>query len=237
MFENDLAMLKVQIKLALREKIYFVYTLLVPIFMVFINKTQYFQDNEALYIYWSYIVVTTVFNGFLINLIKLREGGFFKTLAYLIGSKHSIVLANLLVQVLVVQFEILFFNLTVTIFITHLSLLTFVYGFLVSFLATLLCAAMMSGLLLLKVNRLVFDSLIGLFFFFGIVFLGVHTIGVWNYILTILNPFQLIYGLYLVPCTSWRYQLLVGICTVIYLGLGMLVFRGISVQSRLKSRY
>lgn len=237
MFENDLAMLKVQIKLALREKTYFVYTLLVPIFMVLINKTQDFQDNEALYIYWSYIVVTTVFNGFLINIIKLREGGLFKTLAYLMGSKHSIVLANLLVQVLVVQFEICFFNLIVTVFITHLSLITFVYGFLVSFLATLLCAAMMSGLLLLKVNRMTFNVLMGGFFFLGIIFLDVHTVGVWNYILTVLNPFQLIYGLYLVPNTSWHYHLLIGSCTVIYLSLGLLVFKGISVRSQLKSRY
>ncbi|CAJ1178379.1 hypothetical protein [Companilactobacillus nantensis] len=234
MFENDWAILKVQIRIALKERFYFIYTLIVPIFMVFINKNQDLQDNESLYIYWSYIVVTTVFNGFLINLIRLREGGFFKTLTYLMGSRHSIVLANLLVQFFVIQLEIFLFNLVVTIFITHVSAITFLYGFLVSFLAALLCSAMMSGLLLLRMKQVYFNLLISCFFILGIGLLGIRPHGILNYVLTMINPFQLIYGLYVVHCTSGFYIIFISLCVVGYLIMGGLIFRNISVKNRLK---
>lgn len=233
MFENDLAIFKIQIRIALKERFYFIYTLIVPIIMVFINKTQDFQDNEALYIYWSYIVVTTVFNGFLINLIRLRESGFFKTLTYLIGSRHSIVLANLLVQFLVIQLEIFIFNLFVTIFITHISLVTFLYGFLVSFLAALLCSAMMSGLLLLKLKQEIFNLLISCFFIIGIVLLGMRPHGLLNYFLTLINPFQLIYELYNVHCSSVYEGIFLGLIAVGYLIMGGMIFKGVSIKSHL----
>lgn len=234
MFENDWAILKVQMRIALKDRFYFVYTLIVPIFMVFINKNQYFQDNESLYIYWSYIVVTTVFNGFLINIIRLREGGFFKTLSYLMGSSHSIVLANLLVQFFVIQLEIFTFNLIVTFFITHVSSATFLHGFLVSFLATLLSSSMMSGLMLLKMKQSYFNLLISIFFIIGIALLGVHPHGIWNYLLTVFNPFQLIYGLYAVHCNSTTYSIFIGVCVISYLIMGGLIFKGMSVKNRLK---
>ncbi|AYE37894.1 hypothetical protein D1B17_04315 [Companilactobacillus zhachilii] len=234
MFENDWAMLKVQMRIALKERFYFVYTLLVPTFMVFINKNQDFQDNESLYIYWSYIVVTTVFNGFLINIIRLREGGFFKTLSYLIGSRYSIVLANLLVQFFVIQVEIFLFNIVVTVFITHVSAATFLHGFLVSFLATLLSSSMMSGLMLLKIKQVYFNYLIAIFFILGIALLGIHPYGIWNYFLTLVNPFQLIYGLYAVHCNSTFYSIFISLCVVGYLIMGGMIFKGMSVKSRLK---
>ena len=233
MFENDLAIFKIQIRIALKERFYFISTLIVPIIMVFLNKTEDFQDNEALYIYWSYIVVTTVFNGFLINLIRLREGGFFKTLTYLIGSRHSIVLANLLVQFLIIQLEIFLFNLFVTLLITHISAITFLYGFLVSFLATLLCSAMISGLLLLKLKQEFFNLLISGFFIIGIILLGLRPHGLLNYILTMVNPFQLIFGLYNLHCSSLHEGIFLGVITIGYLVMGGMIFKGISIKSHL----
>jgi len=234
MFENDLAIFKIQIRIALKERFYFIYTLLVPIVMVFLNKTEDFQDNEALYIYWSYIVVTTVFNGLLINIIRLREGGFFKTLTYLMGSKHSIVLANLLVQFLIIQLEIFLFNLFVTLFITHISAVTFLYGFLVSFLATLLCSAMMSGLLLLKMKQELFNLLISCFFIVGIILLGLRPHGLLHYFLTLINPFQLIFGLYNLHCSTFHEEIFLGIIAIGYLIMGGMIFKGVSIKSHLK---
>ncbi|MFC6175905.1 hypothetical protein ACFQAV_03605 [Companilactobacillus huachuanensis] len=234
MFENDLAIFKIQTRIAMKERFYFIYTLIAPIIMVFLNKTEDFQDNEALYIYWSYIVVTTVFNGFLINLIRLRESGFFKTLTYLIGSKHSIVLANLLVQFLVIQLEIFLFNLIVTLFITHVSAVTFVYGFLVSFLSALLCSAMMSGLLLLKLRQGIFNLMISGFFIIGILLLGLRPHGLLNYVLTIINPFQLIYELYNIHCSSFREIIFLSVIASGYLLMGGMIFKGISIKSHLK---
>lgn len=234
MFENDLAMFKIQLKIALKERFYFVYTLIVPVFMVFINKTQDFQDNESLYIYWSYIVVTTVFNGFLINIIRLRESGFFKTLTYLMGSKHSIVLSNILVQVIVIQSEIFLFNLTVTLLITHISLVTFVYAFLATFLAAFLVMSMLSIFLILQVKQSSFNILSGGFFVLGIVLLGSHPQGIFEYLSTFFNPFQFVYGLYIAPCTSWQFISLIFMGIISYLSMGVLIFKNISIKRCLK---
>jgi len=233
MFENDLAMFKLQLKLALKDKLIFFYTLIIPIIMLFVNRGQSLQDNEALYIYWSYIVVTTVLNGFLMKLIQLRENGFLKTLSYLTGSKLSIIMSAFLVQLVVVQLEILMFNLVVTVLITPVSLMTFLYGFLVSFMATLLCSAMLSGLLILKIKYVFFNLLIAGFLFSGIILLGIRPTGHWNYLLTIFNPFQLIYGLYVVPCTSIVFEIFIGICIICYLWMGFLIINNVSIRSHL----
>lgn len=233
MFENDLAMFKLQLKVALKDRLFFFYTLVIPIIMALLNRGEYFQDNDALYIYWAYIVVTTVLNGFLMKIIQLREDGFLKTLFYLTGSKLSIIMSSFLVQLVVVQLEILSFNLLVMLLITPVSLTTFIYGFLGSFLATLLCTAMLSGLLLLRIRQGLFNTLIVIFLLGGIILLGIRPTGYWNYLLTVLNPFQLIYGLYLVPGTSNVFGILIGFCIVGYLLLGFLVFHNISVKSQL----
>lgn len=233
-FENDLAIFKVQLKIAFKDKFYFVYTLIVPIFMIFINKTQDFQDNESLYIYWSYIVVTTVFNGFLLNIIRLRESGFFKTLTYLMGSKYSIVLSNLFVQVVIIQLEILLFNLIVFLFIIKVSLMTFIYGFLATFLATFLVSAMLSGALLIRIRKSTFNLFCGIFFILGIALLGSRPSGVIEYVQTVLNPFQLIYGLYIFPCSTVGFQILIMLCVCGYLLIGAMMFKNISIKQRLK---
>lgn len=234
MLENDFAMFKLQLKIAYKEKLAYFYTLIIPIVMVFINKGNYFQDNEALYVYWSYIVVITILNGFLMKIIKLRENGFLKTLIYLTGSKFSVLAGTFVVQLLNIQLQIVIFNLVVALFITKVSLITFLYGFLVSFLATFLCAAMLSGLLLLRIKTWWFNGLITIFLWIGIILLGIRPSGVSNYILTILNPFQLIYGLYFLPYASWYFIVLEGVCMLLYLALGYVVFERISLRQQLK---
>ncbi len=203
-------------------------------FMVFLNKTLNFQDNESIYVYWSYIVVTTVFNGFLLNLIRLRESGFLKTLTYLSGSRHSIVLANLLVQLIIVQLEIFLFNLYVTFFITHVSSLTFVYGFLASSLITVLCIAMTSIFFVLKIRRVVFNYLSGGIFTVGVLLLGVHPQGFNKALLTIFSPFQFAYGLYVIPCSTIKYAVFLAFCSLLYLIISVLVFKKFSIGEKLR---
>ena len=219
---NDWALFKIQLTIAFKERFYFVYTLIVPMFMVFLNKTLDFQDNESIYVYWSYIVVTTVFNGFL------------KTLTYLSGSRHSIVLANLLVQLVIVQLEIFLFNLYVTFFITHVSALTFVYGFLSSSLITILCIAMMSIFFILKIRRAIFNYLAGGVFTIGVLLLGVHPQGVDKAALTVFSPFQFVYGLYVIPCSTIRYAVFLAFCSLLYLIISVLVFKKFSIGEKLR---
>ena len=234
MLENDWAIFKLQFKIAMKERIVFFYTLVIPFIMLFINRTEDFQDNEALYVYWSYIVVITLLNGFLMQVIHLRESGSLKTLTYMTGSKTSIILAVFLVQLLMIQSEIILFNLVVTLLVTHVSGLTILYGFLTSFLAATLCTAMLSGLMILKIKRTNFNLMINLFLLIGIILLGIRPSGVLNYWLTVFNPFQLIYGLYFLPMASGTFKILVASCTIIYLFIGIMILHKLSVKSRLK---
>ncbi|MQS76354.1 hypothetical protein [Companilactobacillus halodurans] len=233
-FQDEWAIFKLQMKIALEDKIAFFYTLVIPAAMLFINKSQNFQDNASIYIYWSYIVVSTILNGFLLNLVRLRENGFLKTFSYIVGSKYPIIITSLFVQLLIIQVEILLFNFVVTIFITKVSWVTFLYGFLTTFWATIACAAMLSGLLLLKVKQASFNILINLFLLLGLIFLGLHPSGIWKYLLTIINPFQLIDVLYAI---HYHYHLLgvvVLTFTIIYLIFSFFVFMKMSIKSQMK---
>ncbi|GEO79629.1 transport protein [Companilactobacillus mindensis DSM 14500] len=234
MLKNEIAMFKLQLRIALKENLIYFYTLIIPILMVFINKNNDFQDNESLYLYWSYIVVTTVLNGFLLRIIKLRENGLLKILTYMTGSKFSVLLAIFLVQLLSIQLQILFFNLIVALFITKVSLITWCYGFLTSFLAIFLCTAMLSGLLILRVKFFSFMIVINLFLWTGLVLLGLRPKGILHYFLTVFNPFQLILGLYSLPYATLWFVVLEASCTLLYFVMGYFIFEHFSIQKHLE---
>lgn len=225
---------KVQLGIVLKEKIIFFYTLMIPIVVAFLNKGMNFHGGAVLYSFWSYIVVTTVLNGFLLNLIDLRESGRLKHLAHQVGSKFDVVVSAFFVQLLVVQLEIFIFNIIVQLFITPVSPYTFIYGFLVSFLATMCCVAMISFLFLLKIRKSHFNWIINILLFSGIILLRVRPRGIWNYFFTILNPFQFIYALYAVPYIINIDSLILGLITLSYLLMGYLILNRISVKSCLR---
>lgn len=223
MFEKDWNLFKLQLKMIMQEKIVFFYTLVVPIIMAFLNNNLNFRGNEVLYIYWAYIVVTTVLNGFLMNLVRVRESGFFRRPSNLIDSNFSILFTAFFVQLFVIQIQILVFNLVIDGFITPVSPYTFLYGFLVSFLTTIISISMMSLLLLFKCKQRTFYMIINLFLFGGLLLLNARPEGVWNYILTMINPFQFIYALYSVPCIINSFSLILGIFTLCYMLIGIVV--------------
>ncbi|KAE9560742.1 hypothetical protein [Companilactobacillus bobalius] len=223
MFEKDWKLFKLQLKMVMQEKIVFFYTLIVPIIIAFLNNNLNFRGNEVLYVYWAYIVVTTVLNGFLMNLIRVRESGFFRRPSNLIDSNFSILFTAFFVQLFVIQIQIFIFNLVIDCFITPVSPYTFLYGFLVSFLTTIISISMMSLLLLFKCKQRTFYMIINLFLFGGLLLLNVRPEGVWNYILTVINPFQFIYALYSVPCIVNSFSLILGVFTICYMLMGIIV--------------
>lgn len=223
MLGNDWTIFKIQLQMAIKEKIVFFYTLIIPIIMAFFNKGPNFHGNEVLYVYWAYIVVTTVLNGFLMNLVKIRNNGFFKEESPLIESRFSILTTAFFTQLLIVQGEIMIFNLIVHLFVTPVSPYTFLYGFLVSFLTTIVSISMMSLLLLVKMKQFTFLIIINLLLLFGLVLLQIRPAGTWNYILTMINPFQFIYALYSVPCILNLFSIMLGIFTISYLIVGIII--------------
>lgn len=228
MFGNDWVIFKMQLQMAVKEKIVFFYTLGIPIIMAFLNKGPNFHGNEVLYIYWAYIVVTTVLNGFLMKLAQIRSSGFFNRPSPLIESRFSVLMTAFFSQLLIIQAEIIFFNLATHFLITPVSPYTFLYGFLVSFLTTIVSISMMSLLLLLKIRQTSFTMIVNIFLLIGLLLLHVRPAGTWNFFLTAINPFQFIYALYAVPCIFNLFSLMLGVITIVYLIIGVLILSCLS---------
>lgn len=233
MLKNGLATFKLQLKIALKQKIVFFYTLIVPIIVLFMNNRAEFKDQRALYIFWAYIVVTSILNGFMINIVDLRENGSLKTLSYMLGSKSVAIMASFLVQLIIIQVEILLFNLVVNFLVIRIPLTTFLYGFLMTFVTTVLTTAMLSIMFLFKVKQRTFNIFINLFLLVGIVLLGFRPSGIWNYLFTIINPFQFVLALYLIPQNSPILNYLVVGFAMLFLGIGYWNLHNISIKSQL----
>ncbi len=233
MFENCLATFKLQLKISMKNKIVFLYSLIIPVVLMFVNQRSDYKNMNIVYSFWAYIVVTTILNGFMMNVISLRENGFLKTLSYMIGSKESIVISLFLEQLLLIEIQILLFNVILSLFIKPLAPIVFLYGFLVTGLATLLGTSMLSVLFLLKIKLQTFNTITSIFFLVGIVLLNINPSGIWGYISTAINPFQLVTEIYLIPYSlsalAWgSLGLSFG-----YLIMGFFILKNISIKSQL----
>ncbi|WP_126322016.1 hypothetical protein [Companilactobacillus musae] len=233
MLKNWLATFKLQFKIALKEKIVFFYTLVIPIIIVFLNNQSDFKDVGVLYIYWSYIVVTSILNGFMSSIVQLRENGSLKTLTYMVGSKSTIITASVFVQMIIIQVEILIFNLVVNFMVIQIPLMTYVYGILMTFITTIFATVTLSVMFLFKVKQGTFNVLINIFLLLGIGLLGFRPGGIWNYLFTLINPFQFVLALYSMPKNSILLNYLVMGFAVIYLGMGYWNLHNISIKSQL----
>ena len=64
--------------------------------------------------------------------------------------------------------------------------------------------------------------------------LGVHPQGFNKAVLTIFSPFQFVYGLYVVPCSTVRFAIFLALCSLLYLMISVLVFKKFSIGERLR---
>lgn len=128
------AITRFQIALLLSNKTAFIYTLVFPIgylvYMLTATKFAYTQTTDVVTFlspYWAYIIVGSVLNGWVSNIISTRENNFLKVYTSIVGDKRYIFFANFLVASLssftqILLFDILFFGMTRSLNLTVFTL-------------------------------------------------------------------------------------------------------------------
>ncbi|AMV69581.1 Hypothetical protein ADU73_1183 [Pediococcus damnosus] len=108
------------LKMNLREKTVFIYTLGFPTayFMISQSKLIFAQTHQSstdiinlLFEFWAYILICSILNGVTDAMVSGRENNLLKTFTYLTGNKKIFFFAHLITQLVLTLGEILLFTL------------------------------------------------------------------------------------------------------------------------------
>lgn len=149
---------------ALSNKFVLIFNLILPVGIFLANNTQGLPRNlneallvEQLSLYWGYIILVTIFNSIILNVVAQKERGIYLEYTLISRSKYQVFIALVLVQLGTIFIELLLFN-SIALFIfptlRYLKLLE------ITFLGTFLAVpviGILSLLLLLKTNERTFS--------------------------------------------------------------------------------
>ncbi|WGN90297.1 hypothetical protein [Ligilactobacillus faecis] len=149
---------------ALSNKFVLIFNLILPVGIFLANNTQGLPRNlnealliEQLSLYWGYIILVTIFNSIILNVVAQKERGIYLEYTLISRSKYQVFIALVLVQLGTIFTELLLFN-SIALFIfptlRYLKLLE------ITFLGTFLAVpviGILSLLLLLKTNERTFS--------------------------------------------------------------------------------
>lgn len=245
---NDIkALCQVYLINMLSNKFVFVFNLLLPTIYFLYQNGKYWSrssvpfsqsTNLVISYFWAYIIMTTILNNVIVAMIAQRENGFYKQLFFIVGLKWKILIANFLVQLVVLIGELVIFNVVVmTVFHNwHINLI--IAGVLSAMIVAVPVALMSSLLFLLKVkiesiNILVSILLLGLF-----ALINLPESGALSNVINMLNPltymvetsFQMM-SLLLNKTFDYRMVLIWVLVTVVYGVIGWFGTSKFSVHS------
>lgn len=249
--ENDMneikALCKVYLVNTLSNKFVFLFNLVLPTIYFLYKNIRYLSQPKVAFshqtmmvisYFWAYIIMVTLLNNVIVAIISQRENGFYKQLFFIVGSKWKILTANFLVQLVILNVELLIFNLVV-IGVTHNFHISLLIAGMIATLSVAVPVTFISSLLfLLKVKIESINVLVTILLF--VLFLTInlpksHTMGD---LLSLLNPITYI--------VDTSYQLLLfffnhviqgaatvrlGIVTIIYLVIGWFAISKLTVHS------
>lgn len=102
----------INIKTLLVEKVSFVWSIMLPVVVFWINKSDV-KTFESLVYYWSYMVISSYVFGLGIYAVETRESGYLKTLFSINDSKISYIFGNIITQLIYVFVCLAIFNILV----------------------------------------------------------------------------------------------------------------------------
>jgi len=194
-----LAFFNVNIKLLLKDKISFVWSVLLPTVMLLFNKENVDLSSDYLVFWWVYIVFTSFIFGVGIEALHLRENGSLRIVFSVNCKPMNFFLGNLLTQIAYSVLCITIFNIIAMILLQQLDivllyrgLITIVYGIPVAFLGY-------NVTLLKKVHVKSITAIVNIAVFFLFIITGMSTS------LNQYNPINLI-SMVIVKNT-WNYNL------------------------------
>ncbi|WP_294976628.1 ABC transporter permease [uncultured Leuconostoc sp.] len=195
---NDVrALCKAYVINLLSNKFVFVFNLLLPTIYFLYQNGKYWSrpavtfnqsTNLVISYFWAYIIMMTILNNVIVAMIAQRENGFYKQLFFIVGSKWKILIANFLVQLVVLNGELIIFNVVVMIVFHnwHISLL--VAGMLSATVVSVPVALISSLLFLLKVKIESINILVSILLFGLFALINLPKNGSISQTLSLLNP-------------------------------------------------
>lgn len=245
---NDIKVLcKVYLINMLRNKFVFVFNLLLPtVYFIYQYGKYWFQPkgafsqstNLAISYFWAYIIMVTILNSVIVAIISQRENGFYKQLFFIVGSKWKILIANFLVQLMVLNGELIIFNTMVMIVFHNWHVNLIIAGMLSATIVAVPVALISSLLFLLKVKIESVNILVSLLLFGLFASLHIPKSGAIQNILPLLNPLSYIVAtssqilsLFFHHMFNYRIILIWLIVTMIYGLFGWFATSKLSVHS------
>ncbi|MGL4819027.1 MAG: hypothetical protein ACRC5C_03460 [Bacilli bacterium] len=104
-----LAYLQLNMRMILKEWITFVWSLLFPAIVLFMNR-EYISQQEQLHMYWSFIILSSYLYGVGVHAVRLRETGVLKTYFSIREANYEFFFANVLTQMIYCSIALLLFN-------------------------------------------------------------------------------------------------------------------------------
>ncbi|EEI24910.1 hypothetical protein B2D45_10365 [Lactobacillus hilgardii] len=119
-FRKLISLIEFELRLALEDKVVFLYTLVFPAAYFLVMSWNDFAAGRTtsntdmvnnLFGFWSYIVIVGVLNQITITMFQMRENNFLKMYTFISGDKRLIYYANLIPQMVILQIEVALFDL------------------------------------------------------------------------------------------------------------------------------
>lgn len=242
------AITRFQIALLLSNKTAFIYTLIFPIgYLVYMLTATKFAYTQTTYVitflspYWAYIIVGSVLNGWVSNIISTRENNFLKVYTSIVGDKRYIFFANFLVAALssftqILLFDGLFFGMT-----RSFNLTVFALSVVVAVLANILVTLGSIAFLKLRVPIATVTIYLTGYLLFGLLLVNVQSTNLLTKIL--LNLFDAYYFVTTLAInlgsimtsgqfTSTADLIALVITSISYVLIGVVLLDKVSVSSR-----
>ena len=241
------ALCKVYLVNTLSNKFVFLFNLVLPTTYFLYKNIRYLSQPKVAFshqtmmvisYFWAYIIMVTLLNNVIVAIISQRENGFYKQLFFIVGSKWKILIANFLVQLVILNGELLIFNLVV-IGVTHNVHISLLIAGMIATLSVAVPVTFISSLLfLLKVKIESINVLVSILLFVLFITMNLPKSYAMGDLLTLLNPITYI--------VDTSYQLLsfffnhviqgavtarLGIVTIIYLVIGWFAISRLTVHS------
>ena len=185
-----------ELNITLDNKIVLVYTLVFPIIFLLFNRNANITNDSYLYGYWSYIIVTGILSGIVAGTISMRESNFLKMFSYLAKSKGYVFVSNLISQIIVLELELLIFNIFSMLIARNFNIKIIIYCFLSSLIMIPLCGMFVSFFLVMKMRQNTFNVLLNgyLLIMLASFYVKFNTTITW--ILMAINPFVYFSNMY-----------------------------------------
>lgn len=233
------SLVRFEINITLDNKLVLVYTLVFPMIFLLFNLGSFLKNNNFIYGYWSYIIVSGTLNGIIAGTVNMRESNFLKMFSYIAKSKVYVFIANLVAQTLLLELELFIFNIFSMIISGNFIWQKTVYCFFISLFLIPLCGLMLSPFLVIRMKQNTYNVLLNGYLLLMLFTGFIKTSGILQAIIVTVNPFSYfsnIYDVFTFSENRLADLIVLSMLSVIYIILGVVCIKKMPIRG-ITSRY